>query len=252
VFSTYRTQVRCRNRLEARKSAAVITRSHNIDAASCSYDWRCWWRCQPRRVAQPSKFRLSGLLTRRPCLTSGPTFGTLRPWKRTLPASDSGPTPRRAKSDFLSVHRSLFQKLPPLLRIYVLCAAHRYGDPAQADLIKIHKHSRKVTFQHYDDFDGKPLPQLQTRIKVNLRNLFVEVFDHSVGPKTQILYFKERFVGKDYPHRRVMERFSAKLRKLGLDENTIGFGPDKEGFRSLLATINGNETFSRIIMRALG
>jgi hypothetical protein len=28
---------------------------------------------------------------------------TLRPWKRTLSASDSGPTPRRAKSDFLSV-----------------------------------------------------------------------------------------------------------------------------------------------------
>jgi hypothetical protein len=38
-----------------------------------------------------------------PCLTSGPTFVTLRPWKRTLSASDSGPTPRRAKSDFLSV-----------------------------------------------------------------------------------------------------------------------------------------------------
>ena len=31
------------------------------------------------------------------------TFGTLRPWKRRLSASDSGPTPRRAKSDFLSV-----------------------------------------------------------------------------------------------------------------------------------------------------
>ena len=38
-----------------------------------------------------------------PCLTSGPTFVTLRQWKRTLSASDSGPTPRRAKSDFLSV-----------------------------------------------------------------------------------------------------------------------------------------------------
>jgi hypothetical protein len=28
---------------------------------------------------------------------------TLRPWKRTLSASDSEPTPRRAKSNFLSV-----------------------------------------------------------------------------------------------------------------------------------------------------
>ena len=101
--------------------------------------------------------------------------------------------------DSLIIHRSLLDQLPPILRIYVHCAAHRYGDPAQADLIKIHKHSGKVTFQHYDDFDGKPLPELQTRIKVNLRNLFVEVFDHSKGPKIQLLYFKERFLAKDHP-----------------------------------------------------
>ena len=37
-----------------------------------------------------------------------PTFVTLRPWKRTLSASDSGPTPRRAKSHFLSVPRMTF------------------------------------------------------------------------------------------------------------------------------------------------
>jgi hypothetical protein len=82
-------------------------------------------------------------------------------------------------------------------------------------LIKIHKHSGKVTFQQYDDFDGKPLPELQTRIKVNLRNLFVEVFDHSKGPRIQLLYFKERFVGQTYPGRPAMEKFSVKLCKLG-------------------------------------
>ena len=97
--------------------------------------------------------------------------------------------------DSLMIHRSLLGELPPILRIYVHCAAYRYGDPSQADVIKIHKHSGKITFQHYDDFDGKPLPELQTRIKVNLRNLFVEVFDHSKGPRIQLLYFKERFVG---------------------------------------------------------
>ena len=118
----------------------------------------------------------------------------------------------------LIIHRSLFPELPPLLRIYVQCAAQRYGDPAQANLIKIHKHSRKVTFQHYDDFDGKPLPELKTRIKVNLRNLFVEVFDHSAGPRIQLLYFKERFLPADHPDRPALEKFSAKLRKLGLDE----------------------------------
>ena len=60
--------------------------------------------------------------------------------------------------DALIIHRSLLGQLPPILRIYVHCAAYRYGDPAQADLIKIHKRSGKVTFQHYDDFDGNRCP----------------------------------------------------------------------------------------------
>jgi DNA phosphorothioation-associated putative methyltransferase len=150
----------------------------------------------------------------------------------------------RQDDDALMIHRSLFAELPPLLRIYVQCAAHRYGDPAQADIIKIHKHSGKVTFQHYDDFYGKPLPELQTRIKVNLRNLFVEVFDHSVGPKIQLLYFKERFVGKNHPERPAMEKFSSKIRKLGFDEATIGLGPDKQSFLSALRTAGLNENLN--------
>ena len=119
----------------------------------------------------------------------------------------------------------------------------RYGDPAQADLIKIHKHSGKVTFQHYD---GKPLPELQTRIKVNLRNLFVEVFDHFKGPKIQLLFFKERFVGRESAGRPAMEKFSAKLRKLGLDEATIGLGPDKQTFLTALSTLGLNENLNPV------
>jgi DNA phosphorothioation-associated putative methyltransferase len=141
----------------------------------------------------------------------------------------------------LIIHRTLIGQLPPLLRIYIQCAAQRYGDPEQADLIKIHKHSGKVTFQHYDDFEGKPLPELRTRIKVNLRNLFVSVFDHSKGPKRQLLYFKERFVAKNHPNISTMAKFSAKLRRLGFAEETIGFGPDKHDLLQVLNAAGLNE-----------
>lgn len=145
----------------------------------------------------------------------------------------------------LIIHRSLFQELPPLLRIYIHCAAQRYGDPMQADLIKIHKRTRKVTFQHYDDFDGNPLPELRLRIKVNLRNLFVEVFDYSRDSKVQLLYFKERFVAADAPGRPIMEKFSRKLRKLGLEEATIGYGPDRDAWLRLLASHGLNAKLQR-------
>src|SRR5258708_39843364 len=53
----------------------------------------------------------------------------------------------------LHVHRSLLERLPPVLRAYVGCATALFGDVAQADVIKIHKASGKITFLVYDDFD---------------------------------------------------------------------------------------------------
>jgi DNA phosphorothioation-associated putative methyltransferase len=94
----------------------------------------------------------------------------------------------------LYIHRSLLNELPPVLRAYVGCATTLFGDVAQADVIKLHKASGKVTFLVYDDFEGKPLPQLRQRIKVNLRTRWVQVFDHS-GEK-QVLRDKERFLEK--------------------------------------------------------
>ena len=66
------------------------------------------WRSPPPETSGSAQVRLSTPCSAAPsppgpCLTSRPTFVTLRPWKRTLSASDFGPTPRRAKSDFLSV-----------------------------------------------------------------------------------------------------------------------------------------------------
>jgi DNA phosphorothioation-associated putative methyltransferase len=60
----------------------------------------------------------------------------------------------------LYIHRSLLDSLPPILRVYVGCAAARYGDLEEADVIKLHKTSGKVTLLIYDDFEGKPLPEL--------------------------------------------------------------------------------------------
>jgi DNA phosphorothioation-associated putative methyltransferase len=127
-----------------------------------------------------------------------------------------------------TIHRSLLDELPVILRVYVECAARLYGNPREADLIKIHLHSRKLTFHYYKDFEKAPLPELLTRIKIDLKRLFVTVIDHTNGSEHQLLFFKERFLAKDHPDRAKMNRFSAKIRKLGLREETIGYGPSKE------------------------
>jgi hypothetical protein len=138
----------------------------------------------------------------------------------------------------LYIHRSVLDELPPVLRAYVGCATALFGDVSQTDIIKLHKASGKVTFLGYDDFEGKPLPELRNRIKVNLRTRWVQVFDHSADG--QLLYFKERFVGANHPQRAEMEAYSAKLKKLGLSDKNM-LGPTKAEFTKLYEQASLNE-----------
>jgi hypothetical protein len=142
----------------------------------------------------------------------------------------------------LYIHRSALDELPPVLRAYVGCATALFGDISQTDVIKLHKASGKVTFLGYDDFEGKPLPELRHRIKVNLRTRWVQVFDHSA--EGQILFFKERFVGENHPRRSEMEVFSAKLRKLGVSDTAV-FGPSKAEFGQICERAGLNENLNR-------
>lgn len=136
----------------------------------------------------------------------------------------------------LYVHRSLFGELHPVLRIYVGCAEVLYGDLKDIDIIKIHKRSGKVSLLKYDDFEAKPLPELQERVKVNLRRQTIEVFDHQSSEDHQLLYIKERYVADDHPTKANWEAFTRRLQGFGLDLET-GYGPTK---RELLAFFESN------------
>jgi len=65
------------------------------------------------------------------------------------------------------------------------------------------------------------------------------------GPRIQLLFFKEHFVGRTHPGRAAMEKFSAKLRTLGLDQTTIGLGPDKLSFLAALSAAGLNKKSQR-------
>lgn len=133
----------------------------------------------------------------------------------------------------LYFHTSLQESLPPILRVYVGCATLLYGDVRESDIIKLHKSSGKVTFLKYDQFDRRAFPELNLRIKVNLRTRWVNVFDHSEDG--QVLCFKDRFMPPDHPQIEAMKKWSRKLRKAGLTEENIGIGPNKQVIQAALA-----------------
>lgn len=98
----------------------------------------------------------------------------------------------------LQLHIDLVPKLAPILQVYVGCAGVLYGDWAQVDLVKIHIHSGKVSFMGYDDFEGRPVPDLIERVKVKMWEREVDFFDY-VGEFTPPpLFLKSLYIDESF------------------------------------------------------
>jgi DNA phosphorothioation-associated putative methyltransferase len=114
------------------------------------------------------------------------------------------------------VHVSLVDRLPVVLRTYIGCGEFLFGDMTQAQIVRIHKLSGKITFMAYPNFDSAPLPELAARTKVNLRTCAVDTYDHA--GQGQLLYFKERYLDPDHPGRKEMVAFSDAIRQIGVSD----------------------------------
>ncbi len=116
----------------------------------------------------------------------------------------------------LQLHVSLVEQLPPLLRIYVGCAAVLYGDYRHADLVKIHIRSGKVSLMRYDDFEGQPLPRLVERVKIKLRDLDIDYFAYGEEYAPPFLFHKSRYINEEFPRYPEQVAFEQALDELGL------------------------------------
>lgn len=139
--------------------------------------------------------------------------------------------------DHFTVHETLLDDLPPVLRIYVQCASLLYGDPHQADLIKIHKKSGKVSLLFFDGFLDKQLPELRSRVKISLRTRRVQVFSYGMPGNRQFLIFKDRYLAPIHPAFKESQKFSSCLRKIGLAPEDWPHGITPTQMRELMVQI---------------
>ena len=137
------------------------------------------------------------------------------------------------QEEHYSFHKSLIDHIPAIFRVFVLCGLRRFGDIEEVDILKIHIRSLKLTLHIYDDFDSKPIPELLRRIKIDLRKDFVTVFDDTEQPDKQLLFFKERFVAKDYLFKKNTKLFASRLNSIGISEELIGHGLKKSEFNEI-------------------
>ena len=98
----------------------------------------------------------------------------------------------------LIIHRSTLDYLQPLLRIYEGCARALVGDIDEANVIKLHRFSGKVSYIAYPNFEKDPHPALRLRVKVTLPTLSIDLFDYSDWDDPPILCRKEQLLPKDH------------------------------------------------------
>ena len=116
----------------------------------------------------------------------------------------------------LLIQAKYINELPLLLRVYVGVAAVMYGDWSEADVIKIHLTSGKITFMVYDDFSQKPIPRITERVKVKLADQDIDYFDYINEAKRPPLVNKHQLMTADDDKYIEQSRLDNKLISLGI------------------------------------
>lgn len=141
----------------------------------------------------------------------------------------------RLDKDFLQFHSSYVNQLPLLLRIYVGCGSILYGQVKDADVIKIHKSTGKLSLMFYDNFWKKGHPELKLRVKLKLRGQSVDVFEYQANSgSVQLLYEKDSFLDENHPEFHKFSKLTESEMKAGL-LRFKGYGPNKDDWEALLA-----------------
>lgn len=128
----------------------------------------------------------------------------------------------------LQLHSSLIGRLPPILRVYVGAATAAYGDLASTDLVKLHVGTGKVTLMAFDDFIETPLPRMRERVKIDLREQDLKVYEYGDQFAKPYLYRKSRYINEEFPNYPEQQAFDEQLDALGvLGESAYGPSPEE-------------------------
>ena len=116
----------------------------------------------------------------------------------------------------LIVHRTALDDLPPMLRIYEGCARAYLGEIDDANVVKLHRYSGKVSYLACPDFDAAPHPVVRRAIKLALRTLHMDCRNYRDEENPPILDRKDLLVGADYPSYDKFARLSQQETSYGI------------------------------------
>ncbi len=122
------------------------------------------------------------------------------------------------------------------------------GEVEGANLIKLHRHSGKVSYLVYPDFATDPHPALLRSIKLSLGTRELDCFDYARSTNPPVLHRKETFLPPGHPLAARFARLTRQEEKHGLLDDTATIGT-REGWERRLAergfTVRGHRLVRR-------
>ena len=151
--------------------------------------------------------------------------------------------------DDLYVHRTRLDALEPILRIYEGCGRAYLGEIEEANLIKIHRRSGKISYLVYPDFDTDPHPALARCFRLNLRSRQLDCYDYATAANPPVLHRKETFLCPEHPLYAKFARLTRQEEKHGLLTDTARIGT-RAGWEARLSEAGFKLRRHRLVARA--
>ena len=124
-------------------------------------------------------------------------------------------------------HTSSLKLFPLSIRCYIACGSVLYGDIEQAELIKVHINTAKISLQYFENFDDA-LPILKRRIKIDMRTQKVRIFDYSENER-KYLYMKSLYLPETHEFFDLQNDFDKQVAKIKKFDFSL-YGPDANVF----------------------
>ena len=124
----------------------------------------------------------------------------------------------------LYIHKEALHLVPALLRVYEACARRIVGEIEEANLVKLHRDAKMVSYLSYPDFWENPHPPLASSFSVNLVEQKFDFRKYSNRKNRPILHRKETFISPSHPNYDKFSRLSIAEESAGLfrDPKLIG------------------------------
>lgn len=124
----------------------------------------------------------------------------------------------------LYVHVDAAHELPQLLQVYEGCARAYLGSFEDANVIKLHRDSPRVSYLTYADFDRDPHPTLIESFLVKLGGLEISFRSYADYRNPPVLHRKEELLPQGDPRRERFERLTRQEERWGLYEEPERIG----------------------------